>query len=117
MQEPRRNCAFPADSWRCCPSPAETTSESPCRLRNPPALLVDCFNNNKRSPVGDSWDPVGGKSQDGRRILGRAFTHSDIQTLVTSDFGGPGPRDAVLFALHEPVMRMSTSIRVHCPTT
>ena len=25
------------------------------------------------SPVGDSWDPVGGKSQDGRRILGRAF--------------------------------------------
>ena len=31
----------------------------------------------------------------GRRILGRAFTHSDIQTLVTSDFGGPGPRDAV----------------------
>ena len=59
------------------------------------------------SPVGDSWDPVGGKSQDGRRILGRAFTHSDAGHLR---FRRSGVRETRSIALHEPVMRMSTSL-------
>ena len=117
MQEPRRRLCVSCRQLEVLPILSGDDFRRTCRLRNPPALLVDCFNNKNVLSVGDSWDPVGGKSQDGRRILGRAFTHSDIRTLVTSDFGGPGLRDAVLFALHEPVMRMSTSLRVHCPTT
>jgi len=36
------------------------------------------------NPVGDSWNTVGSKSQDGRRILGGAFTHSDAGHLQIS---------------------------------